>query len=192
MACGYCTDPDHRKPDCKVFHDLRLSVWNGTIDGRKRVHALATATGLGPGSLFKALQYGDIKNFMMLGTTPYDIKGWGFFKFKNVRYSKQTTVYSLFHSESYESYGFKVLDIAKGQETYFNAAAVALYEPKRWTHDKLRWGGFTVLEPSHDEFDYDEAVISEEVRITPRLAVSRELAVNKNYPNIIKGELVSL
>jgi len=138
------------------------------------------------------LQYGEAKNFMMLGTTDYDIKGWTIYKFRNVRYSKQSTIQDNFHSESYESFGFRVMDIEKGQETYFNASAVALFDPKHWTHDRLRWGGFTVLESSHDEFDYDEAKISDDIRISPRLAVARELAVNKNYPSIMKGELVSL
>jgi hypothetical protein len=119
------------------------------------------------------------------------IMSWRFFNYKNVKYSKKVNVYEYYHNDSWESYDFNVMDITTGTPNYFSVTPNSLYKGSVDKDQKLQWGGFRVLSPSYDEFEYDTDLLNKDIGINPRLAEREELKLSKWYPQIQESLLDS-
>lgn len=183
MSCGYCTDTEHRRPNCPTFHGLRRRVWNGHVDGRKRVIDTLTQVGLGPGAIFEGSDYKGHRNFMTLSVESRILE-WRFFNYKFVKYSKQVNLISHMHNDSWESYNINCMDMSTGTPVYYSFTPYQLFKGSVPKDKNIEWGSFRVLSPSHDEYAYDESLLTKQIYINSRLAEREEKAISKNYPQI--------
>ena len=188
--CGWCEGIGHQKRNCETYHKERAYLWTQTIARRKEILTSMAATGVGVGAVIETYDSWDKKNQYIILDSEENIPHWGFFEYRNVKYSKRVRLLEN-DRRSYDSYSFRVFNVKEGREVSIHLMLKELMQGGHKGDDSYRgWSSFNVLQPSNDPFEIrDENIFKERIWCPKRLASKRELEIHPYNPLLIEEEL---